>query len=104
MSTSTDAIICFGVEFEDDDIEDWNEDEWLSEKYDTKLLSVVRHCHDDEPMYIVSVRGTYVKAWRGDPRAFDVQEMSKHITQEALDELRKISDKEPKWFLCSYWG
>jgi hypothetical protein len=108
MSTSTDAIICFGVELYEGDcagIDDfWDQDNWLRQTFGTQLLRVIKHCSGDEPEYIVAIIGTVVTAARGYPSTFDIQEMSKHITQEALDELRKISDRDPKWLLCSYWG
>lgn len=105
MSISTDAIICFGVELEDDQLNETDDvEDWFGENLNPNLVELVTHCYMDEPMYIAAVKGTYMNAWRGSPKSFDTQEMSKYITQEALDELRKISDRDPKWLLCSYWG
>lgn len=108
MSVSTDAIICFGVELNEVDCagieEFWDQDNWLRQTFGTQLLQVIQHCCDDDRMYIAAVNGTVATASLGYPSTFDIQKMSEHLTQEAFDELRKISDRDPKWLLCSYWG
>ena len=146
MGVSTDAILCYGIPFPegyefpwrkgDGDIDDWwligvcgmspkqtNED-WQQyyargrafEKENPLPVTIVHHCSDSYTMYIISARGYYKKAWRGEPQVIEPSSMN--ATNEhrqavidfcnthcqptnSYDELPEI---DPQWYLCSWWG
>ncbi len=130
--------ICFGEEFEfpfgcdveDEDgnpleheeFDDWYVDVILGvdssemdykEKSDiinNSQLELCQHCSYDYPMYILCIRGTEHKAWRGDPTLLDFEEMNKFVTPEAVAELKRVAKiidpdcGEPGWWLASLYG
>lgn len=110
MSVSTDAIICFGKKIDNEFLEEnFGEDEIydlehsLSEKFDMSNLELVSHCHCDEPMYIVAIKGTRIEAFRGYPEYFCPDGLKETVTELGLQALKQF-EGEPNWILCSYWG
>lgn len=83
MGTSTDAMLWYGVTLDDEAqgiIEEtvaqhprfWTDDgeEWFVE-HGLAGVSVVTHCHIDNPLYGIAVRSTVVDASRGNPQTVD---------------------------------
>lgn len=125
MGTSTDAILVFGFQLEDEDatpefMGDFDDfDEYLDDlnglvgrDYPTRSAArescpadMTMHCSYDYPMYILSMRGTATRAWRGTPREID----SLGVDPSKVDEFKAWAaergiEGEPKWILCSMWG
>jgi hypothetical protein len=124
MGTSTGAILVFGIELEEEH-EPWgrDQDEWL-EKDGREILGlqgekqyeileqhpveIIQHCSYEYPMYILAVRETEKRAWRGEPFSIDVEDLripiANTVLLKAFCERHDIEWKEPKWLLCSMWG
>jgi hypothetical protein len=72
-------------------------------------VTLVNCCSCDCPIYILALPSTTLKAWRGDPKAFDpsqfvvTSEQSQQLTDFCAKYGIETSD-EPKWWLSSYWG
>lgn len=73
-------------------------------------VEVISHCHYEDPMYIVALRGTEQRASRGYPVEFNPAELS---TAYDLSEWEKVlsefgvtlpEDKEAGWLLYSDWN
>ena len=131
MGINTDAILCFGVELpwgEDGEYpwdvigcepEDWlvhaigkgpkDKGEYipmaLNEAVEEELgVEVLKHCSSSCPMYILAVRGTVQRAWRG-----EVINVSSHRKQAVdktpllmfLEEQGIEIEVEPAWLLVS---
>ena len=137
MGQSTDAILFYGYCWTDegsppwrDEDEDEDEDdryvrlagfdeEWTSGddgyfKRKAKVLAkatgkIVRHCSGDCTMYGVAVKGTVMRAWRGDPQEIDPAKMNPK--PEWAENLRVYcehmgidpGDQKPAWHLVSWW-
>lgn len=70
-------------------------------------VEVVTHCSDYCPMIILGVKGTYKRAWRGDPVEIDPDELKTPDPKQLLDFCKEFGiefEGEPKWLLCSYMG
>lgn len=138
MGTSTDAILCYGIDFEEDlpkvlqDFRDENDDfdlgnflakdiglEYTEEngvEYFAKVrelekscpVELVWHCSYNCPMFIMAIKGTEIKAFRGYPEKIDLEFMN--ISDERINKAKEWFEKyniewqEPKWLLCSMWG
>lgn len=126
MGTSTDAILVFGIELEEEH-EPWgeeqDEDDWLEKdgrdilglqgekQYEIVNLhpvEIVQHCSYEYPMYVLAIRGTEKRAWRGEPLHITLEELKIPTGNVALlkafCERHNIEWEEPKWLLCSMWG
>ena len=109
MSTSTDGILCYGV-----DLGDCDEDppEWLAKfiedtdnckdsKYPVKL---VYHCSGEYPMYIIAAKGTLSESWRGSPKK-PVMIVAPESERLLISFLREHDIKDnPSWLLASMWS
>jgi hypothetical protein len=123
MGQSTDAIICYGVAISEDF--DFPEFDYDAEDSDAEAVRnplgymvdsgdpvgdivLVQHCSDAYPMYIVAIKGTEIRAWRGSPRLFFPQNMvsAPHWDAKlrAFCEKHNIPFSEPGWILCSNWS
>ena len=93
MSVSTDGILVYGIQLEEDFFNDsFSDDEHISDLSDkdigglsgAKLLSwmqyhdkaidgitIVMHCSIDYPMYILGIEDANYMAWRGSPKKID---------------------------------
>jgi hypothetical protein len=129
MSTSTNGILVFGIDFDESlpefmgnetDFEDFLQVELKlpmygsagysyeekSKKIETCPANLVIHCSYDYPMYILALRGTEKTAHRGYP----VEITSLEIAPERLEAFKDwckahgIENPEPKWLLASLWS
>lgn len=122
MGTSTDAILVFGFELnneEGDTPEFLEEAEGDFEEFLNKLSGLPQygehgHSFDDQRAYrercpadiILAVRGTAVRAWRGSSKTIE----SLHVAAEKITAFKAwceetgIEYQEPKWLLVSMWG
>lgn len=73
-------------------------------------FEVVNVCSEDYPIWMLAVRGTVHRAWRGDPKEIEpaMLELDSEAW-EAFDEaMRKhlpdVSLERAGWYLSSYWG
>lgn len=136
MGISSDGILCFGFdlgvedespeflgEFEDLDEylrDDANIPEWSKENsgrdYFEKVKKVIdecpvdlrMHCSYDYPMYILTIRGTEIRASRGYPEKItpDMLSVQKEKIEAAKEwcENHGVEWQEPSWILCSIYG
>ena len=133
MGVSTDAILTFGFPIGDEDggtpefLEEFDGDfdEFLNSisglpKYgepghsfeaqfayrDKCPAAMTMHCSYDYPMYILSVRGTETRAYRGTPKEIInlYVDESDIAAFKAWCEANNIEYQEPKWLLVSMWG
>lgn len=126
MSTSTDAILVYGIPLKGEDYywtsrqhfdEEGNPTDELSKlMYDGGSnvaegdVYLEHHCSADYTMYIAAIKGTALRAWRGDPKLVDTSCLFEY--SNALKEKLRIfmeqhnleADGEIGWYLCSYWG
>lgn len=132
MGVSTDAILVFGIPVgeEDehpefmgnfDDFDDYldslsglpqyGEPGYSSkarqEFHDKCPADLVWHCSYEYPMYILAVRGTEIRAYRGDEVEITPEKLV--VPETKLAEFRAwIAERgiqdEPRWYLCSMWG
>lgn len=79
-------------------------------------VELVIHCSFDYAMYMVSVKGSVIEAYRGSPKVFNPKTME--IPTNDVLNLIEFCDKyckpigeydepvklEPHWYLCSLWG
>lgn len=124
MGQSTDGILVYGIQLDDEDLPEFmgvfdDFDEYVDdlngltgagyasrsaarEKCPADLTS---HCSYEYTMYILGVRGTETTARRGYPKeisTFDVPTDKVHAFMAWCAE-RGVQG-EPKWLLCSMWG
>jgi len=111
MGVSTDAILCFGFEIEEDSDEHDRCHLLMDEKYEVLSKaeskyggSLVHHCSDGCTLYIVGIRET--KAWRGYPKEVTSLDVTDDERAKLADFAKAIGiePKAPKWLLCSWWG
>ena len=130
MGVSTDAILVFGIACGDEDevpgfmlgFDDFNEylnsisglPEYGEEGHsfdaqrkfsESVPADMTLNCSYDYPMYILAVRGTEMRAWRGSP----MEITSLDVPVEKVEAFKAwVSERgivgEPKWLLCSLWG
>jgi hypothetical protein len=75
-------------------------------------VEVITHCHYDNPMFFIAIRGTELRASRGCPEnlPLDLASNVDTYTQQLLNFLRKYNielpeeDPTPKWQLFSDWS
>lgn len=69
---------------------------------------LVAYCSYDYPMYVLAVRGTRLRAYRGD--ATEVTPDHFAVSPERVEAFKEwcaehhITYQEPKWLLCSMYG
>jgi hypothetical protein len=118
MSTSTDAIMVYGIPLKEDALEEWDEDR-NPESGPAYLafmggadggICVVSHCSGDYPMHIIAIEGTELRAWRGSPKPVAVVQMraddnewNKRLLDYCKAHKLKTAGK-PGWWLASMWG
>ncbi len=132
MGISSDGMLVFGIEWEDDDtmpefmgeFDDF--DEYLDslndlpdygepghsfsdqqEARDKIPVDMVRHCSYDYPMFIFAVRGYEFSASRGYPMEITADKLK--VDPEKLKAFKLwLAERgiqgEPSWFLCSIMG
>jgi hypothetical protein len=74
---------------------------------DDCLIEPVSHCSSEYPMWIIGVKSSMERAYRGGPIDFDngfpqVSDAEKKALKEWCEEFD--IPHEPKWILCSNWG
>lgn len=82
-----------------------------TEKPETRVpITIETHCSCDYPMYIVAIKGTAHKAWRGDPKTLDLSDMIRSVNSDDLrraaafcEEYGICDFEDPKWLLYSLW-
>lgn len=70
-------------------------------------VEIERHCSGDYPIYVLTVKDSVSRAWRGDAKTFDVLPIAEPDWDQQLRsfcELVGIEPKKPTWLLASYWG
>lgn len=124
MGQSTDGIIAFGIDLEEDLPESWNPydsddydedfdaEDWIIERQGAvPAVEVIRHCSGEYMMYILAIPGTELSASRGYPKKFDpstleidpekVQAFNAWIEKYIPEDERP--DGGPSWLLFSMW-
>ena len=129
MSVSTDGILVYGIQLEEDFFNDsFSDDEHISDLSDkdigglsgAKLLSwmqyhdkaidgitIVMHCSIDYPMYILGIEDANYMAWRGSPKKIDSLSINPEWDTKIKSFIKKYKIKTTKdigWWLCSLWG
>ncbi len=128
MGTSTNATICYGVDFGDqlpwaenegfcDELEDKDIDRYeYEEALDHFLgpdhgLEIVVHCSSECREYILALKDVGHVASRGYPVEFEPAEMWKEVLrregarESLLRAMKKFGcDDNPSCILCSYWS
>ena len=115
MGVSTDAIIAYGVELPEDQMD--NIDNIVGGEEEEKLneqgLAIVYHCSDEYPMAILAVKDTVIRAWRGSPVEIRREDLHRPLGvnwDQRLDDalvdldIEMDPDYEPMWLLFSWWG
>lgn len=125
MGTSTDAILCYGININENYLADCEEDtgeldeSWAKEN-GSKLIrwmlyygesvngvKIITHCSDEYPMYLLVAEGSDVTAWRGYPKkinSIDPNLNWNNLIANFVEENNVQTDGEIGWWLCSYWG
>lgn len=120
MSTSTDAILCYGIPLDEDQVIDadgepllWVEDftAWLCRsipraRISSLNLALVTHCSGDCPRYILSIRDSKMVASRGDV-VFVLKLDTRPEWENQLRiacEMLGLKQMTGNWCLVSYWG
>lgn len=108
MGVATDAILCYGVELTEDEIErlQASDDSWEFKDYE--YAEIVSHCSQSETMYILAAKGTVTTASRGEAKTVDPHQMMGNLDkignfEAAVTELGLDPNKTPKWLLCAWW-
>lgn len=119
MGVSTDAKLIYGFEVGEEEGDEAHErckklmdgDYSTLTKAEKKLgVELVYHCSDQCTEYIVGIRETYVRAWRGHPKEVPVEKFAQMSSSEMDVRLVEIAEalglkpKPGRWLLCSYWG
>lgn len=125
MGVSTDGILVYGIDLEeefplawgeydpDDDDYEFDIDEFIDERTgEVPAVEVVWHCSYHYPMYILAIPGTRIRALRGYPESIDsssleidpqkIQAFNAWIEKYIPEDQRP--DAAPSWLLCSMWG
>ena len=108
MGTSTNGILCYGIEVQDDTNEHYS----INEKFENISVGmykdkVVWHCSSDYKMFIIAAKDSVTSASRGYPEKFG-QRICRDLKWE--EEVREacaalgVEYRQPQWLLCSYWG
>lgn len=132
MGTSTDAIVCYGIELgdeneipewvwelagvkdtRDDDDDDGSAVSALTEALNKSKLDLVEHCSNECPMYVLAAKKSVARAWRGSPVSLHLAKMEdetgayRYLFQETLQRIGKSSQDKgtrPHWLICSMWS
>jgi len=129
MGTSTDAILCYGIEVKNEDGDNGDlsgediakffgiteEELEMSEEDAVELvenlledspLELERHCSGDYPMYILHLKGYHHRAWRGNPQKIVTDELFvAPVDNESAIAWCSEHNIEwtPEWLLASDW-
>lgn len=122
MSQSTDAILCYGIDFgedlpwEDFDEESDNEDAAIEKNplgamacgYVDSIegVTLIGHCSDGCRMYILAIADSEMRAYRGDPKTVEHIDIKLDWDEKLLGLLKKHdieTDAKPAWLLASDW-
>lgn len=129
MGVDSTGILCFGLQLKpkddlnDDDIyfwhkkdnEDFGPDEWLAEvfgnDYRNRPVDIIWHRSYSYPKFILTVRGSETKAYRGWPLAIDTSQMvhtemtgKKTIIDFCTKYGISCNPEDIQWWLCSMYG
>ncbi len=116
MSTSTDAYLVYGIPLKDDsfyidtEIEDRESPSYIASMgKSVNDISILVHCSDKCPQYIVHLTEAKYTANRGYIQDIDPSKLV--IPEGGDDKLRDFcrvheleTEGDPGWLLCSYWG
>jgi hypothetical protein len=90
---------------------DWSTFWAKQREFESKFpVELVTYCSYDYPMYILALRGTVIRASRGDPVEFTPDALEHQIPQKRQDQYRKFltdhgyDPDEAKWFLTGMNG
>lgn len=115
MGQSTDAILCYGINIEQDSeahevCEQLQDEKYSEHSAATKELGVeaIGHCSGDYRMYIIGAHET--RAWRGEPKEINPTMLLVN-ENETRDRIKAFcarfglpfSDEACKWWLASDW-
>jgi hypothetical protein len=114
MSTSTDAILLYGVLLSEDTVIAENEeDEESADDLVTMLVNgktidgcvIVAHCSGECPMYFVAIDGTVTTANRGYPKVVHTSRPSTEWDKrlKAFCKKHSLSHSKPDWYIASMW-
>lgn len=116
MGVSTNAMLYYGIPFEEDDErleydENSEEEEQhelaqaLYESTDLGGVTIETHCSYDFPMYIASI-DSHV-AYRGEPvriKTLTTPSAHERAKLQAFAKKYKLDYSKAGWYLCSMWG
>lgn len=119
MGTSTDAILAYGFKVEEswsplaEDVEDNGEPSMYKsvELYNICYrgksgdVTLVQHCSDECPMWLLVLTSSVLKANRGYP--IPVDRLSDYKDVRLIEFAKQHSipiEGKAGWLLCSYWG
>ena len=103
MSTSSDGILLYGIQLEEDG--EYEDDDFGDED----VVEIRLHCCDSYPMYFLAIKGTATSAYRGYPEDVTGKDLSRNPEYDAL--LKEVCETNefvtvgtPGWHLCSWMG
>jgi hypothetical protein len=117
MTQSTDAILCYGISMDEDfdyeskfpehcdedgDFDKYALIDMLEEKFGCTLEI---HCSCDYAMYILTIKDSVMRAYRGEPEVVT----SLEVTPEWAKQLQEakiymgLENEEANWWLASLW-
>lgn len=73
-------------------------------------VEIIYHCSCEWAMFVVAIRGTETRAWRGSPRELGTAETVLRVDPARVERAKAWCEKvgipwsEPKWLLFSMWG
>jgi hypothetical protein len=113
MSVSTNAIIAYGIEVEEESLGEvataWMDEYAGIPSEVTTEFELITHCSGEYPMYILAISGTREEASRGYPEVITIDCSSVRLDWSA--KLREFAEEHgievsgnPSWKLFSYWG
>ncbi len=115
MGTSTDAILAWGVDLQEE-IPAWvwkafnvvrrkdGDTEQLQKTMQDAGFELEVHCSDNCPMYVLCVAESVSRAYRGTPRPIKTSSM---IVPEAWEKMWERFGRgrgAPQWLLFSWWS
>lgn len=76
------------------------------EAVDSCPVELITHCSYDYPMYFLAIRGTEVRAWRGEPKPIHIERpaQAKIDAMKLFCEQNGVEWQEPAWHIFSLWG
>lgn len=120
MGVSTDGILAYGLAFDDEGpdfealcehlggdaegLSGYDVEDLADELLESKGLGLLRHCSGEYPMFIITLRNSYVRATRGNAERIRELPAPTPSQEQYLKDLQAGLGGELGVWLCSYWG